>query len=165
VLTFGPPQSSSVADIAPQDTQNHVAASSMPYTKSVTHALTQKTYLANQNKMCPKHAQKVTPDGSVSSTPGPYHSDRAGRLPFHCRIAQTNSTISELSQESNPMAPSNIFHTFLSSFHKPFSCQALLLSFEPHQEIPHDHRSSPNRNVLYANDNDMSQFIKGKYNG
>jgi hypothetical protein len=34
--------------------------------------------------------------------------------------------------------PSNIFHVFPSSFHKSFSCQVSLLSFEPHQEIPHD---------------------------
>jgi hypothetical protein len=45
------------------------------------------------------------------------------------------------------VAPSNIFYAFPSSFQKAFSCQASLLSFKPHQEIPCGHQSSPNRNV------------------
>jgi hypothetical protein len=69
-----------------------------------------------------------------------------------------------LSKESNTVAPLNIFHVF-SSFQKAFSCQASLLSFEPHQEIPHGHQSPPNRNVWYAADKDMSYIINDKYNG
>jgi hypothetical protein len=83
-----------VADVAPQDTHDHVATSSLPHTKTVAHALTQKTYLANQNKMCPKHAQKDTADGSISSMPGLYRADRASHPSFHCRLAQSNSTLS-----------------------------------------------------------------------
>jgi hypothetical protein len=68
-------------------------------------------------------------------------------------------------QESNPVAPSNIFHVFSSSFHKPFSCQVALLSFEPHQEIPLGYQTPPNRNVLYVADKDMPQVNNDKYKG
>jgi hypothetical protein len=63
------------------------------------------------------------------------------------------------------MACSNIFHAFPSSFHTPFSCQALLLSFGPHQEIPRDHQTPPNHNVLYDVDKDIFKVINGKQNG
>jgi hypothetical protein len=43
--------------------------------------------------MYPKHTQKDTPDGSISSTPGLYHADGASHPSFHCRIGQTNSTL------------------------------------------------------------------------
>jgi hypothetical protein len=56
----------------------------------------------------------------------------------------------------------NILHTFSSSFHKPFSCQAMLLSFKSHQEIPHGHRTSPNHTVLYAANKDMLRVINDK---
>jgi hypothetical protein len=54
------------------------------------------------------------------------------------------------------------FPTF-PSFHKPFSYQALHLSFRPHQEIPRGHQTPPNCNVLYAIDKDIFQVINGKY--
>jgi hypothetical protein len=90
VLTSSPPHPSSTTDVAPQYTRDHVVASSLPHTKLVAHASTQKTYVINQNKTSPKHAQKDTPDGSVSNTPGTYHADRGSRPTFYCRIAQTN---------------------------------------------------------------------------
>jgi hypothetical protein len=63
------------------------------------------------------------------------------------------------------VAPSNIFPSFPSSFHKPFSCQALLLSFGPDQEISRGHQTPSNRNILYAVDKDIFHVINGKYNG
>jgi hypothetical protein len=129
----------------PQYTWDHIVASSLPH-KPVAHALTQKTYLVNQNKMCPKHAHKDTPDSSVSSTPGPYHADCVSRPLFHCRIAQTNSTLLIVSR----IQPSDSFKYFsriFFFFQRPFSCQASLLSFEPHQEISRGHQSPPNHNA------------------
>jgi hypothetical protein len=57
------------------------------------------------------------------------------------------------------VASSNVSPAFPSSFHKPFSCQASLLSFGPHQEIPHGHQTPPNHNALYAVDKDIFQAI------
>jgi hypothetical protein len=54
------------------------------------------------------------------------------------------------------------FSAFSSSFHTPFSCQASLLSFRPHQEIPRIHQTSPNYNVLYAVDKDIFKIINDK---
>jgi hypothetical protein len=62
------------------------------------------------------------------------------------------------------MTSSNIFHAFPSYFHIPFSCQASLLSFEPHQEIPHGHQTPPNHNVLYVVDKDIFKVINDKQN-
>jgi hypothetical protein len=94
MLTFSPPQPASAIDVAPHDTRDHVATSSMPHTKPVAHALTQKTYIANQNKMCSKPSQKDTPDSIVSSTPEPFHDDLTSLPTFHFLIAQINSTLS-----------------------------------------------------------------------
>jgi hypothetical protein len=62
------------------------------------------------------------------------------------------------------VASSNIFPAF-PSFHKPFSCQASLLSIRPHQEIPHDHQTPPNRIALYAVNKDIFKVINEKLNG
>jgi hypothetical protein len=69
-----------------------------------------------------------------------------------------------LSQEYNPVASSNIFHVFPFSFHTPFSCQALLLSFGPHHKIPCGHQTPLNYNVLYAVDKDIFKIINDKQN-
>jgi hypothetical protein len=164
-MLTSPPQPSSTADVAPHDTRDHWAASPLPHTKPVAHALTKKTYVTNQSEICPKPAQEDNADGSISSMLGPFHDDLASLPMFHCLIAQTNSTLSVLSQESNSVAPLNISNAFSSSFHKPFSCQALLLSFKPHQEIPRGHQSPPNCTILYAADKDMSPVINRKYKG
>jgi hypothetical protein len=63
------------------------------------------------------------------------------------------------------MASSNIFHAFPSSFHTSFSCQVLLLSFRPHQEISRGHRTLPNHNVLYVVDKNIFKVINDKQNG
>jgi hypothetical protein len=94
VLTSPPPQPSSAVDVAPQDTRDPSAASPLPHTKPGAHALTQKTYIANQNNIYPKPAQKDIADDSVSNTPGSYRAHRASHPWFHCCIAQTNSAIS-----------------------------------------------------------------------
>jgi hypothetical protein len=49
-----------------------------------------------------------------------------------------------------------------SSSYTPFSCQASLLSFGPHQEIPRGHQTPPNHNVLYAED--IFKVINDKQN-
>jgi hypothetical protein len=90
VLSSSPPQPLSAADVAPQDTWDPSAASPLPHTKPGAHALTRKTYVANQNNICPKPAQEDIADGSISSTPRPYRADHASCPPFHCCIAQTN---------------------------------------------------------------------------
>jgi hypothetical protein len=79
VLTCFPPQPSSAADVAPQDTQDPLAASPLPHTKPRAHVLTRKTYVANQNNICPKPSQEDITDGFVYSTLGPYRAHRAGR--------------------------------------------------------------------------------------
>jgi hypothetical protein len=90
VLSSSPPQPLSAADVAPQDTRDPSAASPLPHTKPGAHALTRKTYVANQNNICPKPAQEDIADRSISSTPRPYRADHASCPPFHCCIAQTN---------------------------------------------------------------------------
>jgi hypothetical protein len=122
----------------------------LPQTKPRALALARKTYVANQNNTYPKAAQEDIADGYISSTSEPYRAHRASRSKFHC--AQTNSTISYLSQESNAVAPSNIFHTSVAFFHILSSCQAYLLFFELDQEIPRDPWTSPSRTFLYALD-------------
>jgi hypothetical protein len=92
VLTSSSPQSLSVANIAPQDTRDPSAASRLPHTKPGAHALTRKTYVANQNNIYPKLTQKDITDSSVSSMPEPYCAHRASRPKFHS--AKTNSTLS-----------------------------------------------------------------------
>jgi hypothetical protein len=87
ILTSSPPQSSSVADAAPQDTRGPLAASPFPHTKPITHVLTQKLYVANQNNICPIPPQEDIADGSFSITSGPYRARGASRPMFHCRIA------------------------------------------------------------------------------
>jgi hypothetical protein len=93
MLSSSPPQPLSAADVAPQDTRDHSTASPLPHTKPEAYALTQKSYVANQNNICSKPAQKDIADGSISSTLGPYCADHASHPPFHCCIAQTNSTL------------------------------------------------------------------------
>jgi hypothetical protein len=92
ILTSSPPQPSSVADVDPQDTQGPSVASPLPHTKPRAHALTRKTYVANQNNICLKSAQEDIADGSASSTPEPYRAHCASRPKFH--HAQTILTLS-----------------------------------------------------------------------
>jgi hypothetical protein len=63
--------------------------------------------------------------------------------------------------------PGGIFKYFpvFPSFHTQLSCQASLLSFEPHQEIPRGYQTPPNHNVLYAIDKDIFKVINEKSNG
>jgi hypothetical protein len=90
VLTSSPPQPSSAADVALQDTPNPSAASPLPHTKAKAHALTRKSYIANQNNICPKPPREDIVNGSFSSRPGRYHADGGSCPTFHCRIAWTN---------------------------------------------------------------------------
>jgi hypothetical protein len=92
VLTSSRPQPSSAADVASQDTRDPSAASPLPHIKPGAHSLAQKTYVANQNNICPKPAQEDIANDFVSSMVGPYHSHCASHPLLHCRIAQTNST-------------------------------------------------------------------------
>jgi hypothetical protein len=92
MLTSSPPQPSSIANVAPQDTRGSSAASLLPHTKPGAHALTRETYVANQNNICPKSPQEDIADGSVSSTPEPYRAHHASCPKFH--RAQTISTLS-----------------------------------------------------------------------
>jgi hypothetical protein len=94
MLTSFPSQPLFAADVAPQDTRDPSVMTPLPHTKPRAHALTQKTYVANQNNICPKPAKEDIADGSVSSTPRPYHAHRASRPQFHCRVCQINSTLS-----------------------------------------------------------------------
>jgi hypothetical protein len=64
VVTSFPPQSCAAAS---QRTQDHSATTVLPYTNRVAHILTQKTYIANHNKICHKTTQKDIVDGSISS--------------------------------------------------------------------------------------------------
>jgi hypothetical protein len=148
VIAFSPPQPCAAA---PQHTWDRSAAATLPYTNLIE----------NHNKICPKAAQEDTIDGSISSTSGLSHCDLA-HLPMYHRRTQANSTLSQLSQESKPVASSNIFPAFPSSSHKPFSCQVSLLSFIPHQEIPCGHETPPNRNGVYAVDKDIFKVIHDK---
>jgi hypothetical protein len=118
MLTFSPPRPSAAA---PQDTWDPSAALALLDTNHAAHILTQKTCIANHNKICPKAAQEDTVDGSVSSTPGPSRDDLA-RLPLYRLRTHTNSILNKLSQQSNPVASSNVSPAFPPSFHKPFSC-------------------------------------------
>jgi hypothetical protein len=86
-LTSSPPQPSSAADVAPQDTRDPIAASPLPHTKPRAHALTQKSYVANQNNIYPKHPQEVITNGSFSNKPRPYRAKCGSRPMFHCRVA------------------------------------------------------------------------------
>jgi hypothetical protein len=94
VLTSSPPQPSSATDVAPQGTSDPSVASRLPNTKLGAHSLTRKTYVANQNNICLKPVQEDIVDGAVSSTPGPYHAHRGSHPQFHCRVGQTNLTLS-----------------------------------------------------------------------
>jgi hypothetical protein len=94
VLTFSPPRPSSAADVAPQDTGDPLVASLLPHTKTRAHALTRKTYIANQNNICPKPTQEEIADGAAFSTPWPYRAHHSSRPRFHCCVGQTNSTLS-----------------------------------------------------------------------
>jgi hypothetical protein len=82
------------------------------------------------------------------------------------RRTHTNLTLSLLIvSRIQPGRSFKYFPSFPSSFHKPFHCQASLVSFGPHQEIPRSQQTPPNRNVLYAIEKDIFQVINGKYNG
>jgi hypothetical protein len=94
VLTSSPLQPSSTAVVSPQDTRDPSATSPLPHTKPGAHALTQKTYVANQNNTCLKPTHEDIADDSVSSMPGSYCADCASHPWFHCCIAQTNSNLS-----------------------------------------------------------------------
>jgi hypothetical protein len=82
MLTSSPPQPSSAPDIAPQDRWDPSAPSPLPHTKPRAHALTQKSYVGNQNNICPKQPHEDIADGSFSSTLGPYRADGASRPMF-----------------------------------------------------------------------------------
>jgi hypothetical protein len=86
-LTSSPPKPSSAADVAPQDTRDPSVASPLPHTKPRAHALTRKSYVANQNNICPKPLKEDIADGSFSNTPQPYRADGASCPTFHCYIA------------------------------------------------------------------------------
>jgi hypothetical protein len=101
LLTSSPPQPSSVTDVPPQDTWDPSAASTLQHTtstlqhtKHIAHALTQKTYVANQNKICPKAALEGTSDGSIPSTPAPYCDDHATHPMMDSLLDLPNSTLS-----------------------------------------------------------------------
>jgi hypothetical protein len=85
VLTSFPPLPCAAA---PQHTRDRSAAVALPYTNPVAHILTQKTCLANHNKICAKVAQEDIIDGSVSSTLEPH---RASCPKF--QRAHINSTL------------------------------------------------------------------------
>jgi hypothetical protein len=70
------------------------AASPFPHTKRGAHALTRKTYVANQNNFFSKPAQEDIANGFVSSTLGPSRDNLASLPMFHCLIPPTNSTLS-----------------------------------------------------------------------
>jgi hypothetical protein len=93
-LTFSPPRPSAVADVAPQDTRDPLVASALLDTKPVTHALTRKAYVANQNKICPKAALEGIGDGSISSMPASYRDDHATHPIMDSMLDLPNSTIS-----------------------------------------------------------------------
>jgi hypothetical protein len=158
VLTFSPPRPSAAA---PQDTWDPSAASALPDTNLVAYILTQKTCITNHNKICPKAVQEDIVDSVISSTSGSSHDDLLSLLLYR-RRTHTNSILDKLSQQSNLAASSNVSPAFPSSFHKPFSCQTSLLSFGPHQEIPHGHQTPSNHNTLYAINKDIFQAINDK---
>ena len=79
MLTSSPPQPSSATSVAPQDTWDPSATSPLPHTEPRAHALTRKSYIANQNNICPKPSQEDITDGFVYSTLGPYRAHLAGR--------------------------------------------------------------------------------------
>jgi hypothetical protein len=81
VLTSFPPQPCATA---PQHTRDHSAIAVLPYSNPVAHILTQKTCVANHNKICSKAAQEDTVDGSGSSTPGPSQYDPARPPRYRC---------------------------------------------------------------------------------
>jgi hypothetical protein len=90
VLTSSPPRPTYATYVAPQDTWDHSSASPLPNAKPVAHVLTQKTCVANQNKIGPKAAQE---DSSDSSTSGMSRDDLAS-IPTYCCQTHTNSTLS-----------------------------------------------------------------------
>jgi hypothetical protein len=90
MLTSFPPQ---LCTAAPQHTWDHLAVAALPYTNPVAHILTQKTCIANHNKICPKATQEDTVDGSISSTPGPSQYDPTSHPTYH-RRTHINSTLS-----------------------------------------------------------------------
>jgi hypothetical protein len=81
------PQSSSIVDIAPQDTQDPTAASPLSHTKPRAHALTRKSYVANQNNICPKPPKEDIANSSIACMARLYHADAGSHPMFHCRIA------------------------------------------------------------------------------
>jgi hypothetical protein len=147
VLTSFPPQPSAAA---PCNTLNRSTALALPNTNLIAHILTEKTCTTNHNKICPKAVQEDIIDGSVSSTPEPYRAHRASHSEFH--RAHINSTLIWLSQESNRVAPLNIFHASIAFFHTSSSYQAYLLFYELYQEILHDPQTSFSCTFLYAVD-------------
>jgi hypothetical protein len=147
VLTSFPPQPSTAA---PRNTLDRSAAAALPNTNLVAHILTQKTCITKHNKICPKAAQEDTVDSSVSSTPDPYCAHRASRPKFH--HAHINSIFFWLSQESNQVAHSNVFHASIAFFHTSSSYQAYVLFYKLHQKILCDPQTSPSRTFLYAVD-------------
>jgi hypothetical protein len=87
MLTSSPPQPSSTADVALQDTLDPSVASPFPHTKPRAHALTRKCYVANQNNICPKPPQEDIANDSFSSRPGWYRADGGSRPMFHYCVA------------------------------------------------------------------------------
>jgi hypothetical protein len=122
MLTSFPPQP---CNAAPQHTQDHSAAATLPYTNPVAHILTQKTCVANHNKICPKATQEDTADGSVSSMPGPSQYDPASLPTYRCRTHKFNSLLIV-----PRIQPGGIFKYF-SRITFFFSYTILLPSFAP----------------------------------
>jgi hypothetical protein len=87
VLTSFPPQPSSTANVALQDTPDPLAASPLPHTKLRAHVLTRKSYIANQNNICPRPPQEDIANGFFSSRPGRYRAAGGSDPTFHCCIA------------------------------------------------------------------------------
>jgi hypothetical protein len=80
VLTSFPSQSCAATPLHKRD---HLAAAALPYTNLIVHILTQKTCIANHNKICLKAALKDTVDGSVSNTLGPSQYDPTSLPTYH----------------------------------------------------------------------------------
>jgi hypothetical protein len=64
-------------------TQGPSATSPLPHTKPGAYVLTRKSYVANQDNICPNPTQEDIVDGSVFSTSEPYRAHRANRPKFH----------------------------------------------------------------------------------
>jgi hypothetical protein len=82
-----------------------------------------KTWIANQNKICPKLALEDTGDGSVSSTPVSYRDDHETHPMMNSLLDPPNSTLS-LNCANNPtwrVLQMFFTHLLLSFIHHPLT--------------------------------------------